>query len=455
MAEGGTEPKPSDNQGSKFQLEVNECLGNWLVYLQTLNGLCIAGTRLAQSLHTLLSAHDTLTRCRLTGQCLAGWEQLMRATYIASNTVKTHIISALRDHETRKNERDKHDILRDNLLSFINLQYQFCVACCECLGGMAECSCSQSGTAECDIASLQQCFERLYSSPPLVPSSSMQQSVQNCHRSPLPYPLFPLLVQRRWSETAAAEMSGQISENPIRRWSMPWDCRNITDWPRQDVRSRLRIPHQGRSRSTTPDTAWKTSTMASQDGLQEAIQLLSCKPGVHLRERVRPLNQLSGYTNQHIPGVTLTTCNFESTYDSTVWSGSRKITGRCWPHDSHSSDHSDHSGHRESDQSVHSGEHRDSEQSGTSGTSHGDSRDSIYSHSDHREAELGTVDTLPSRKSSTSTDSCISAHSRSGSESAGGGECARSQLYCMWSGGDLPFIKLPESNKTQDEYPPV
>lgn len=59
---------------------------------------------------------------------------------------------------------------------------------------MAECSCSQSGTAECDIASLQQCFERLYSSSPLVSSMSTQQSVQNCHRSPLPYPLFPLRV---------------------------------------------------------------------------------------------------------------------------------------------------------------------------------------------------------------------------------------------------------------------
>ncbi|XP_076682004.1 uncharacterized protein LOC143376057 [Andrena cerasifolii] len=449
MAEGGTEPKSNDNQVSKVQLEVNECLGNWLVYLQTLNGLCTAGTKLAQSLQTLLSAHDTSVQCRLTGQCLAGWEELTRTTYIASNTVKNHVISALRDHENRENEGEKHDILRDNLLTFINLQYQFCVACCECLGGMAECSCSQGGTAKCDIASLQQCFERLYSSPPPVSSSSMQQAVQNCHRSPLPYPLFPLQVQRRWSETAAAEMSGEVSDNTMRRWSMPWDCRNITDWPRQDVRSRLRVPHQDRSRSTTPDTIWKTCAMASQDGLQEAIQLLSYKPGV------RPLNQLSAYTSQHIPGVTLTTCNFESSYDPTIWPGSRKVaSSRCWPHDSHSSDHSDQSGHRESDQSAHSGEHRDSEQSGTSG-SHGDSKDSIHSHSDHRDVEHGTMDILPSRKSSSSTDSCISAHSRSGSESAGGGECARSQLYSMWSGNDMPFIKLPESNEAQDEHPPV
>ncbi|XP_020282156.1 uncharacterized protein LOC109853957 isoform X2 [Pseudomyrmex gracilis] len=446
MAEGGTEPKSIDGQISRSQLDINECLGNWLMYLQMLNGLCTAGTKLAQSLQALLSVHDTVAQCRLTGQCLAGWEELTRATHIASNTVKNHVITALRDHESRDNEGDKHDILRENLLTFINLQYQFCVACCECLGGMAECSCSQSGSGECDIAALQQCFERLYSSPVLpVSTLSTQQSMQNCRRSPLPYSLFPLQVQRRWSETAAAEMSGESAESTMRRWSMPWDCKHVIEWPRQDARSRLRVPQQDRSRSTTPDSVWKTSTMASQDGLQEAIQLLSCKPGV------RPSNQLSAYTSQHIPGVTLTTCNFDSNYDSAIWTGSRRIgSPRCWPQDS--SDHSDHSGHRDSDHSVHSGEHRDSEQSGASG-SHGDSKDSIHSHCDHRETE--TVDTLPSRKSSSSTDSCISAHSRSGSESAGGGECARSQLYSMWSGGDLSFIKLPESNEIQDEHPPT
>lgn len=86
-------------------------------------------------------------------------------------------------------------------------------------------------------------------------------------------------VQRRWSETAAAEMSGGSCENTVRRWSMPWDCRHVTEWPRQDARSRLRVPQHDRSRSTTPDSVWKTSVMTSQDGLREAIQLLSCKPG--------------------------------------------------------------------------------------------------------------------------------------------------------------------------------
>lgn len=74
-------------------------------------------------------------------------------------------------------------------------------------------------------------------------------------------------------------MSGESVENTMRRWSMPWDCKHVIEWPRQDARSRLRVPQQDRSRSTTPDSVWKTSTMASQDGLQEAIQLLSCKPG--------------------------------------------------------------------------------------------------------------------------------------------------------------------------------
>lgn len=63
-----------------------------------------------------------------------------------------------------------------------------------------------------------------------------------------------------------------------------------------------------------------------------------------------------------------------------------------------------------------------SEHSVGSISGHGDSKDSIHSHSDfscHRESDPGVID-LPSRKSSSSTDSCISAHSRSGSESAAG-----------------------------------
>jgi len=145
MAEGGTEPKSIDGQISRSQLEISECLGNWLTYLQvgmltivlasccrtynkieslvlqTLNGLCTAGTKLAQSLQALLSVHDTVAQCRLTGQCLAGWEELARATHIASSTVKNHVITALRDHELRDNDGDKHvSNLHSVILSYLN-----------------------------------------------------------------------------------------------------------------------------------------------------------------------------------------------------------------------------------------------------------------------------------------------------------------------------------------------
>ncbi|XP_014203614.1 uncharacterized protein LOC106635935 [Copidosoma floridanum] len=295
-------------------------------------------------------------------------------------------------------------------------------------------------------------------------------------------------VQRRWSETAAAEMSGaESSEQAVRRWSMPWDCRHVTEWPRQDTttaRSRLRVPgpyHQEqRSRSSTPESLWKAqqsaTQSASQDGLREAIQLLSCKPGLrpsshhHHHHQPNSAHQAaSAYHQPVLPGVTLTACSYEtigyesSASSSSVWPGSCRAgagggssRGTCWPHDySHSSDYSDHSGHRDSDHSVHSCEHRDSEHSVGSGSGHGDSKDSIHSHSDyggHRESDPGPVELLQSRKNSSSTDSCISAHSRSGSESAAGaGESVRSNLYSMWSGSDLPFIKLTESSENQED----
>lgn len=82
-----------------------------------LNGLCSAGTKLAQSLQTLLSNHEAILDCRLTGQCLSGWEELTRATSIASNTVKHHVVAALRDHEKCDNDSDKHVSLK--------ISYQF------------------------------------------------------------------------------------------------------------------------------------------------------------------------------------------------------------------------------------------------------------------------------------------------------------------------------------------
>lgn len=73
------------------------------------------------------------------------------------------------------------------------------------------------------------------------------------------------------------------------------------------------------------------------------------------------------------------------------------------------------------------------EQSCGSASGHCDSKDSIHSHSDHSGSHKDTDaagsmnDALPSRKSSSSTDSCLSGNSRSGSESAGAGV---NYLFC-------------------------
>lgn len=73
-----------------------------------LNGLCSAGTRLALSLQTLLSVHETMAQCRVTAQCLAGWEELTRATNVASHTVKKHVVAAMKDYEIVDNDGEKH-----------------------------------------------------------------------------------------------------------------------------------------------------------------------------------------------------------------------------------------------------------------------------------------------------------------------------------------------------------
>lgn len=75
-------------------------------------------------------------------------------------------------------------------------------------------------------------------------------------RSPLHFPLFPLNCQRRWSEAAAVEASGDHTDNQMRRWSMPWDtswCEGSQSQQRY-LPTKLIVPTAGsdRSRSTTP-----------------------------------------------------------------------------------------------------------------------------------------------------------------------------------------------------------
>lgn len=146
MAEaGGSQKAAGDNQISHNQMDVNECLASWLTYLQVysllhpwimsiktiarvliydisrrfgkmLNGLCSAGTKLALSLQALLSVHESMAQCRLTGQCLAGWEELTRATNVASHTVKKHVVAAMKDLRGPRQQRRE---TREYLLYYI------------------------------------------------------------------------------------------------------------------------------------------------------------------------------------------------------------------------------------------------------------------------------------------------------------------------------------------------
>jgi hypothetical protein len=136
---------------------------------------------------------------------------------------------------------------------------------------MAECSCSQDGS-ECDIAALQQCFERLYSSPPPVTATTTQhQSQSGSHRSPLPYSLFPLQVGEcaRVSEapTAQAPTPGRRPpalglERPglaityrSTRIKCPLRSRGGGPRPRLPTCSAARLPSRRRDAGRCPGTA--------------------------------------------------------------------------------------------------------------------------------------------------------------------------------------------------------
>lgn len=109
-------------------------------------------------------------------------------------------------------------------------------------------------------------------------------------RSPLNFPLFPLNGQRRWSEAAAGEVkSGEHiidAETQMRRWSMPWEVTTKTDkntvtWHQTRIipksKSKKHRANSDRSQSITPDSIWQPNE-PPQDGIADAIQLLSIRP---------------------------------------------------------------------------------------------------------------------------------------------------------------------------------
>lgn len=149
-------------------------------------------------------------------------------------------------------------------MTFINLHYQFCIACCDFLGAMANCNCCQMNetastrhNSECIVGIVQQCFAQLYTPAPPPPLPGTHRSV----RSPLHFPFWSLQgPQRRWSEAAAGDVAGETNNGTMRRWSMPWESSRLAEhhnaWHgRLNPPSKLTVPSassQDRSRSTTP-----------------------------------------------------------------------------------------------------------------------------------------------------------------------------------------------------------
>lgn len=133
--------------------------------------MCSAGLRLSQSLSNLAQMQNI----HLATMCQNSWDELTRATIFASNSVKTHIAAAMQDMsigdtftETDAQRQQDHNqqIIAENLLTFINLQYQFSIAGCESFGSMAICPSCQATPGgihepDCSLAALQQCFARL------------------------------------------------------------------------------------------------------------------------------------------------------------------------------------------------------------------------------------------------------------------------------------------------------
>nr|CAD7572716.1 unnamed protein product [Timema californicum] len=297
--------------------EVSECLSSWLSYLQMLNGLCGAGSRLSHCLGALVQ--DTSSPCHtIVTQCQAIWEELVKATAVATSAVKSQVLATLQeintsgdtDADTHKSHEqnqqvvcviltmfissvlllqqvvciilttlissvlflqqvvrqfydvhqfcivssasgvrqfddvhqfcivasasgvrhldDVHQfcivasasgvrqlddqVVCGSLMMFINLQHQFCIACCEFLGTMALSSCCQQTVdgrhdSDCSVGVVQHFFSRLYSPAP-APATTQ-------HRSPLHFPPCSLQVQ---DNSSVCLIYALKETNPIGRW---------------------------------------------------------------------------------------------------------------------------------------------------------------------------------------------------------------------------------------------
>lgn len=132
--------------------------------------MCTAGLRLAQSLTNL----SQMQNISLALRCQNSWEEFWKTTVVASNSVKNHIGNAMQDmsigdtfteSDAQRQQEHNQQIITENILTFINLQYQFSIAGCDNFSAMAMCPLCQAGPGaghnpECSLAPVQQCFNK-------------------------------------------------------------------------------------------------------------------------------------------------------------------------------------------------------------------------------------------------------------------------------------------------------
>lgn len=502
---------------------LTECLSSWVNYLQILNSLCSAGFKLSQCLGSLAQFQTV----PLASQCQSSWEELAKATIIASNTVKTHIAATMQDMiigETytesdaqRQQEHNQH-IIFENLLTFINLQYQFSIASCECFGPVATCPCCQTVSGgvhnpDCTMASLQQCFARMYTQDTRSQTSSPHSGQPGTLDSPKTQHL--PVGERGSSPSQAVETRGSSPLQAPELGRGPSPIQSFIDTIRSTVTSHIenlrgpfptpgalhtmKSPFLRGSRSPlhfplfplSSQRRWSEAAagdvgagVACRDSGDSTMRRWSMPwdcaraeagPAWHNRMGQSATGKLGipivhndrSRSNTPVEPANTSISGSDGLAEAIQLLGSRGIRSQnthvshpqmssltfgvpsIWPTEPHSEDRL----HKRHHQIL---PHRGNWQTpldltqGTSVTEHYD----IFP----------TSVPLTSRKSSSSTDSssCLSIHSRStsgsergsSSDGTGAGEAIRlhTHLYSIWSGSDhLPFIRLPESQEPPDD----
>lgn len=502
---------PQPPSPNALKVAATECLNSWIVYLQMLNSLCSAGFRLAQSLNNLAQNQNI----PLATQCAASWDELAKSTIIASHTVKTHIAAAMQDMsigetfteiDALRQQEHNQQIIAENLLTFINLQYQFSIAGCECLGGMAMCPSCQTtagGThdPECSMAMLQQCFTRLHSqearsqmsSPHFPIERSTLESPKNqdipkmsCEyprqhspssnpepRVPSPFhePIRGLSPVHGFNESARSPNYVETIRGPLPN---PGQLHTMkSPFPGRGPRSPLHFPlfplssqrrwseaaagdvgnESGDSTMRRWSMPWDCGRIEAPPWQQRYLPSKLAVPPTTSQDRSRS-------TTPDATPQPLTITSGEGLAEAIQLLSCRPM--RCAIPHGHSTSFGASPWGETHEERMHRRMFQSQRGNWQSIDVPQSSGMSVTEHYDIFPPGLP----LTSRKSSSSTDSssCLSIHSRSTSSSergsdgmsgtGSGGDPIRihTNLYSMWSGNEhLPFIRLPESQEPQED----